>query len=58
MPLCKTFKNWFSVKKLEKSNQVLSKTEKINTISLTNFLGIKIHDEEFIHSICFCINAH
>ena len=32
--------------------------KKINTISLNNYLEIQIHDEKFIHSICFCINAH
>ena len=40
----KSFENCFSFKELEKSNQILSIMKKINTISLTNFLGIQIHD--------------
>ena len=45
-------------KYLQKSNQLLPKMKKINTISLNNFLKIQIHDEKFIHSICFCVNAY
>jgi len=32
--------------------------KKINTISLNNFLEIQIHDEKFINSIYFFINAY
>ena len=58
IPLLKTFKKYFEIKLLEKSNQVLSKMKKINNISLNNFLEIQIHDEKFISSNCFCINAY